>query len=441
MNAWDSVYRRVAGKAVDYWAKYKEPPGEHTLDLFADVESGDKKQAGRVRRIYESIQETKDGINAPYVISQLSAFLREQRLRTGIIEAVELLEQGDIQSAETRVRKSIDGVLDVFDPGTLFHKLDVNKLLTEKHIALPTGIPLLDIRGLGPTAGELCLFVAPPGYGKSWWLLHLAKHALLNRLKVVFITLEMSETRVAQRFLQSFFAISKRKETITNRSFVENELGQFYSIKSFVVKSSSFADKNISKLLTKKLKGFERRPPLVIKQFPTGALTVQELEGYLDSLEMSQRFVPDLLVVDYADLMSIGSKDYRHELGNLYKDLRGLAVKRHLALATASQANREASGKKTITGRGVAEDYSKIATGDVILTYNRTEAEHNLGTARLYVDKGRNDEDKFSILISQNYKTGQFCLDSTRMIPRYWQNLLEEDESEDSPPRKKRASL
>jgi len=176
---------------------------------------------------------------------------------------------------------------------------------------------------------------------------------------------------------------------------------------------------------------------LVIRQFPTGALTVRELKAYLDSLEMSQRIVPDLLLVDYADLMSVGTRDYRHELSTLYKDLRGLAVERNIAVATASQANRESSGKKFITGRGVAEDFSKIATADVVITYNRTEAEMRLGTARLYVDKGRNEEDKFSVLIAQNYKTGQFCLGSTRMMDRYWRALeqgvndeVEEEETE-----------
>ncbi|MFH1738370.1 MAG: hypothetical protein ABIH23_05135, partial [bacterium] len=113
-------------------------------------------------------------------------------------------------------------------------------------------------------------------------------------------------------------------------------------------------------------------------------------------------------------------RDYRIALGSLYKDLRGLAVERNIAIATASQTNREFAGKKLITGRGVAEDYSKIATCDTIITYNQTEAEMRLGTARLYVDKGRNEEAKFSVMIAQSYKTGQFCLRSRRMAPRYW---------------------
>lgn len=432
ITAWDGVYKRIAAKAVDYWAEFKEPPGEHAVDMFASLEEDDPKQKDQVRRLWESLNETREGINAKYVLGQVSTFLREQRIRKGIIESVELLERGKLAEAEATIQQSINGVLDVFEPGLLFHELDVGSLLTEDRQPLPTGVKLLDQRGLGPTAGELCLFIAPPGYGKSWWLIHLAKLAVANRKRVVYISLEMSERRVAQRFLQSFCGVAKRREELVNRTFEENELGQLIGINTRPIKRlKTFQDADIEAKLTKQLKGFATRSPLVIKQFPTGALTVRELRGYLDSLEMSHRIVPDLLLVDYADLMSIGTRDYRHELGNLYKDLRGLAVSRNIAVATASQSNRSSLDAKIITGGSVAEDFSKIATSDVVLTYNRTEAEHAIGTARLWVEKGRNDADKFTLLISQNYATGQFCISSTRMMPRkYWEAVKAGNDSD-----------
>lgn len=440
ITAWDGVYKRIATKAIDYWAEFREPPGEHAIDMFASLEEDDPKQKDQVRRLWESLNESREGINAKYVLGQVSTFLREQRIRVGIIESVELLESGNLAEAEATIQRSVSGVLDVFDPGLLFHELDVSSLLTDDRVALPTGIKLLDQRGLGPTAGELCLFIAPPGYGKSWWLIHLAKLAVANRKRVVYVTLEMSERRVAQRFLQSFCGVAKRREELVNRTFEENELGQLIGINTRPIKRlKTFQDADIEAKLTQQLKGFARRSPLVIKQFPTGVLTVRELQGYLDSLEMSRRIVPDLLLVDYADLMSIGTRDYRHELGNLYKDLRGLAVSRNIALATASQSNRDSIGEKIITGRNVAEDFSKIATSDIVLTYNRTEAEFKLGTARLFVEKGRNDEDKFLILLSQNYKTGQFCLSSTRMMPRkYWEAVKAGDDNNGLPRRRNR---
>ena len=437
-DCWDSVYREVAARAAAYWDKYQEPPGEQALDFFADLERSDKAKAKLYRRLCESVQETRDGINAKYVMSQAGAFLREQRLRRGIMDAVDLLEQGKQADAETAIRRGLDGVLDVFHPGLLFHQLVVDKILSDERQPLPTGIKALDDRGLGPSAGELLLFIAPPNAGKSWWLVHLAKMALISHRRVVHVTLEMDEHRVAQRFLQAFCAVTKRRQEVTTAVFKTNELGQLLDIDLREARGvKSFADADIASKLTRQLKKFRRRAPLVIRQFPTGMLTIRELRAYLDSLEAQQRIVPDLLCVDYADLMSLDVKDYRLSLGVLYKELRGIAVERNVAVATASQARRDTHGT-TITGKDVAEDYSKIATSDTVLTYNQTDGERRIGTARLRVDKARNEEAKFDVLISQSYPTGQFCLGSCRMAnKRYWE-IIRADEGDDKKPRRER---
>ena len=446
IQTWDGVYKQVAERAYDYWTQYKEPPGEHALDIFDAVSNGNPKSANKVQRLYESVQEVQEGINPKYVIGQVSSFLREQNLRTGIIDAVELIEQGKVDEAEVRVRKSLDGVVDVFDPGLLFHQLSLNRILEDRRDAIPTGIEELDKRGFGPARGELLMFVAPSGFGKSWFLMHLAKHAIIHRKKVLYVSLELSQDLLAQRFVQSFCAVSKRRaKRVQNVLFERNSGGYFCGLKQIDVKVKSFDDANIIKSLTKKMQAFKRRTPLVIKQFPTASLTMQQLEAYINSLEAGCRIVPDLLIVDYPDLMSAGRQaehDYRIALGQLIQKLRGLGVERNMAVAAASQSVRKtyAGSKKIITGGDIAEDISKINTSDTVITYNRTQAEYELGTARLQVDKGRNDEDKFGVLISQNYRIGQFCIDSVRMNTKYWQVLEDNDfdDDDETPRRRKR---
>lgn len=94
-----------------------------------------------------------------------------------------------------------------------------------------------------------------------------------------------------------------------------------------------------------------------------------------------------------------------------------------------------------------AEDFSKIGTADCAITYSQTAAERQLGLARLFVSNARTDEDKFTILIAQAYATGQFCLDSLRMMDSYWDQIRaavgaenEQDEEDDgsTPPTKTR---
>jgi hypothetical protein len=137
-------------------------------------------------------------------------------------------------------------------------------------------------------------------------------------------------------------------------------------------------------------------------------------------MESREGFIPDVLLVDYADLMKVDSVNYRQDLGRVYKELRGIAVERNIGVVTASQANRSGIRAKTVRDYHIGEDISKIATCDAHITYSQTGQERGLGLARLFVANGRNDEDQFTVLISQAYTLGQFCLDSVRMTSNYW---------------------
>ncbi len=162
---------------------------------------------------------------------------------------------------------------------------------------------------------------------------------------------------------------------------------------------------------------------IYIKQFPTGQMTVPMLQAYLDNLEATQGFLPDLILVDYPDLMSISKDNYRLGLDDVYKALRGLAVTRNVALAVVSQSHRQAAKAKQVGAENVAEAYSKIATADTVITYTQTKGEQKLGLARLHVAAGRNDADKITVVISQQYGTGAFVIDSNLMVGNYWAML------------------
>ena len=433
VETYDGPFRRFAKKAIVYWQQFKQPPGEHAVDICEELEQDDPKRAEQTRILFESIQESKDGINAKYILNRAAEFIRGQGLRTGIIEAVGLLEQDKLGEAEEVIHKAIKGKLNLFDPGLIYSKTSVWDIVTDDVEPIPTGIKQLDDKKLGPASGELHLLIAPSNYGKSWWLMHLGKSALMHHKRVCYVSLEMNEKKIASRFLQSFCAMTKRKEkNLVQRVFDENEAGQFCGIDSEDLEKVSAlseisTDADLAKWLKKRHSGFSNRPPLVIKQFPTGSLTTQQLVGYLESLESQTGILPDLLLLDYPDLMQLGTKqEHRIALGTVFQELRGLAIERNIAVAVVSQTNRQALGKKLITEKDVAEDYSKIATADIAISYNQTDEERKLGLARLYVMKARNEEKGFVVLISQNYAMGQFCVSSARMLSGYWKAVEQE---------------
>ena len=253
-------------------------------------------------------------------------------------------------------------------------------------------------------------------------LMHLAKIAAVHRLKVCHITLEMSEARAAQRYFQSFFAISKRKEKFKATRFEKDTLGRITALEQHPIGvSMTYEDANIRGKLEKRIARGERMlDNIIIKQFPTGSLTVNQLKAYLDNLESTERFVPDLLIIDYPDLMKLSKTDYRISLDELYKDIRGIAVERNIAVAAVSQSHRGAAKSKLVGADNVAEAYSKIFHSDTVITLSQTVHEAALGLARLHVAAGRNDSDKLTIVISQSYGTGQFIVESAIMRGNYF---------------------
>lgn len=432
-------YKEVVVRIYDYIDQYKVPPGEHIADLFEDkLESKNKREVSTYKDILTSLADMNEGINAEYVMTQLTTFVRRQSLRTVAVDLAKALqrdtedsldEADEILSSVTRTQ------LKLFDPGVRLSNVPrVMQFLNDSVSAFTTGIPEFDKRGFGPTRKEMFLYIADTKTGKTWCMIQLAKLALLNNLKVCHISLEMSENKIIQRYMQTLFALSKRMEKFVTRRFKKDEKERLdFEIKE-VFPKFSFDDPDVYKKLERQLNHWKDRAldNIIVKQFPTGKLTVRELEAYLDNLEVTEKFVPDLLIVDYPDLMAIpgGATNWRLGLGELYKQLRGVAVARNLALAVPTQANRGAASAKTVDRRNVSEAYSKIADADVAITYSQTEMERTLGLARLRVEAGRNDEDKLTVVISQNYGMGQYVVDSVLMDKEYW-NLIEAEEPAD----------
>jgi intein/homing endonuclease len=267
----------------------------------------------------------------------------------------------------------------------------------------------------------------------SWSLMHLAKMALMHRLKVLHITLEMSDDRTAQRYYQGFFSISKRKETYRTTKFVKDSLGRISGFEEAILTPAlTFEDPNIRAKLERRIDKWGPRllDNIYVKQFPTGALTVNQLVAYMDNLETTERFVPDLLILDYPDLMRLDKANYRLSLDELYKDIRGILVERNIAGAVVSQSHREAARAKTVRADNVSEAYSKVAHTDVTITMSQTSAEQQLGLARLHVAAGRNDADNLTVVISQNYGTGNFVVGSCVMRGNYFGLLPQAEDGE-----------
>jgi len=439
LNLWSGPNRILAAKIYAFIDQFKCCPKDHLPDLISDKLEKEGAEAEIYTRLVMGIREAQANINVDYVSHQLQIFVERQSLRSVTVELTKALQadtEESIDRARVLIQQARHQQLQVFDPGIrLNDKIKALGFLDLGNDAFPTGVPELDKRGFGPTRKEMTALIADAKMGKSTWLIHLAKMAIIHRIKVVHVTLEMSADKVSQKYFQTLYAIAKRVDDPNDKptqKLIKDDFGRLSEIKEIKLKSRYLlSDKDIRSKLEAIIDRDSSRHlnNIFVKEFPTGALTIRELEGYLDNLEATEKFTPDLLIIDYPDLMKLDKTNLRLSLDELYKEIRGLCVVRNIAGAVVSQSNRLGSKAKLVDTENIAEAYSKVAHVDLLLTLSATTAEKRLGLARLYVAAGRNDESNLMIVISQHYKTGLFALDSALMSNNYWNQLPETEDA------------
>lgn len=424
-----AVYRNIADQAIQYFRKYKEAAGEHLPDLLEEfLQSPKRSQVRMYSEALHDLYSTSKSINRKYILDELGRFIRQQSLRQSITSAAEELQAGDDVAAERLLLEGLKKRLVVFEKGlTIAEAIESVNLYETQQDLIKTGIGPLDADGICPAPGELYTVMALPNKGKTWWLQSIGKYAALQRKKVLHITLEMSEEKIARRYVQSFFSMTRRPETFSVPVIKQDDKHRFIGL-SFrrYRRRPSLTDKKSRTRLQNRSKNFgDKFKRILIKQFPTNQLSTDGLHAFLEMLEQEENFIPDLLIVDYADLMKIDAANLRIDTGRVYKDLRGVAVEKNIAVCTASQSNRLGEDARILTMKHFAEDYSKAGISDNIISYNQTKDEKDMGLARLFVVKARDERSGQTALITQAYSSGQFAIDSIRFPSpqKYWEEI------------------
>lgn len=213
---------------------------------------------------------------------------------------------------------------------------------------LKTGFSEFDGATGGLDETEFVVVLARVTQGKSWALLYMACHALLQGRKVLYFPLEMSQAQVAFRLhviLQDHFLKRYPKEMAGLKPFLNKSLtqGSGYDIVSY---------KKFLELVGQTL------PGSFIVSEPPGKLKPSHV------LSKIQLHKPDCVFIDYITLMEpdnyeSGTEDWK-AVKRLTADLKRMAMHQKVPIITAAQSSRQAVNRK---GPPELED---IAFGDAI---------------------------------------------------------------------------
>jgi len=259
---------------------------------------------------------------------------------------------------------------------------DLNRLFEENiEVKYTTGFPELDryINEGGPTKGDVLIFMAPTGVGKSIAICNNAAACVKKGLNVLHVTCELSEYKTACRYLGIF-----SKVNIADR---------------FKTKSKEYIIRACEKI-KKSYKG-----SLVIKEFPPDMINIRTISSLMDSLDKNHGWKPDVIAIDYLELL-LSENEYfnRDEYKRQKKvstEIRQLAKTSNTYIITATQTNR---GKEDKNGESdlidlnrVSESYGKMMPADYVISINQSRSEY--GTHEI---KGNGDESDIDKIKEKN---------------------------------------
>lgn len=409
------AYRLIASRTLDYFEKFGNAPKVHAKDLLERELRRNDSRTTMLNIVFDTMERIQANINPDYITSRLSEFIERGRWRRVLADATDEVETGDLSKIPDILYNT--GTKVSYSQGIWFD--DTRRVLSsldqQDEDYISSGLNTLDRMGVRPRRKTMFLIIASAKKGKTWFLVNIGKIAYMQGLKVLHVTLEMSEEEIAQRYTQSLLSLTTDQtpgHTLRIAHFQRDKLGRHTKIEYHGYTPDKYMSDR-RPVIAKELKMHtaRRRRRLLIKEFPTASLTIGQLNAYIDSLERTENFKPDLLIVDYPDLMEIDPRNVRTDTGRVYRQLRGMAVQRNMALVVPTQGNRGSASAERVTQEHVAEDWSKIGTADTICTYSQTPLEREHGLARVIVDAARGVRDKFVVMLSQNYDVGQFAFD------------------------------
>jgi hypothetical protein len=432
-DQFDGLTRTIATAVYKYRSQYRgKPPGRRYMPTLIEQLPIQDEQLKAARMLNLEMGKLVKAINSDYVIGQASGFAIRQKfkLETEALATVLTKPPYDMDKARELVHSMATYQPRVVDAGIRLNDARQSlAFLTAPDDGYKLLIGPFDNTKLRLAPKTLLLYLAFKNSGKSWFCTHVGRSCAMQGANVLHVSLEMSQQQVAGRYVQNFFGVSKYSSKYLKVSFTTEKGAATGWNQKLVTPKLTVDKRGIYQILKNKLAQFDRLTErIIIKEFPTGSMTLHMLESYLDFMDRHFNFQPNVIIVDYPDLMKLSTRDYRIDIGENVKALRGLANTRNAALVCPSQINRSGATKKQVRSIHTAEDISKVNTADNVITYSQTGTERQYHLARLLLEHARDTEAGIEVAITQNYAIGQYVTDARLMLNSYRARIEEGNE-------------
>ena len=362
----DNIEKTVFKEVFDFTNHYKNPPTHEAL-VINFTEKRDVSEdvvKGAIELLNELNQAKEEPTETSWLIDQTEKFCQGKAIYNAIMESVGILDSKSHNKSKGEIPQLLSDALGVSFDNTVGHDyINDSDARYEAYHRVESRIKFdLDLFNKITKGGlpikTLNIALAGTGVGKSLFMCHVASGCLSQGHNVLYITMEMSEEKIAERI---------------DANLLNIDLNELHTI------SKDDYERKFSALKSK------THGKLIIKEYPTASASVLHFRALLNDLAIKKNFKPDIIFIDYLNICcssrikpgaNVNSYSY---IKSIAEELRGLAVENALPIMSATQTTRSGFSSSDPGLDDTSESFGLPATADFMFALVSNEELEALG--------------------------------------------------------------
>lgn len=361
----EGVYKQLFAEIVSYANRYNKLPTLDALRLqISESDDINESNYGEILEVLPNLFEKKEQ-DQQWLYDMTEKWCQDRAVYLAIMESIQIIDGKHQSLTKNSLPDILQKALSVSFDTNVGHDYveNVDERYDFYHRTedrMPFDLDYFNkITKGGLPNKTLNIALAGTGVGKSLFMCHVAGGALSQGRNVLYITMEMSEERIAERIDANL--LNCAIDQIPNLS------------------QSMFRDR-VREI------GDKTEGRLIIKEYPTGQAHTNHFRALLEELRLKKKFSPDIIFVDYLNICassrmkgmggSINSYTY---IKAIAEELRGLAVEFDIPIVSATQTTRTGYSNSDPGLEDTSESFGLPATADLMFALVSNEELENLG--------------------------------------------------------------
>ena len=352
----DSSEQLVYKEIKSYFEKYTKSP---TLEaLLINLDNNDSQPENVIKGSKELLGSMPDEETPiDWLVDETEKWCKDRAIYIAVMDSIEVIDKKS-QRSTGEIPELLKDALSVSFDQHIGHDVledaeDRYEFYTTEEEKLPFDLEYFNKitkGGLPNKTLNICL--AGTGVGKSLFMCHMASSALMMNKNVLYITLEMSEERIAERIDANIMNVPMKDLPDMSKKDYGKKIGR----------------------LKAKTQG-----KLIVKEYPTAAAHAGHFRHLLQELEIKKDFKPDIIFIDYLNICASqrirpgqGANSYTL-VKSIAEELRGVAVECDVPIMSATQTTRSGFGSTDIGLEDTSESFGLPATADLMFALITSE--------------------------------------------------------------------